>query len=280
MNDVSFISLNKIRLKLIVPLYNRIYSDYYFETRYNKVSFKHYLKKLPADLEISQAIKVKNDLVGLAIVSLENKNAWISSLGIIKSFRRQGLGDVLLKRVIAKTKEAGVCQIGLEALDYNFPANKLYKKHGFEIISKLTSLEGKLNKSNSSNLELVKLTFSRVDNYIKDCSTDVWSRRKQFLKSSNIEWVGLKSKDDLLALIGYEADESMVIKRIKTLKSNMEISVLRSFFNLLASKDEFDKKFYLLNFSDDEKQVITVAKQFGLEEFLVQNLLMLRIKND
>lgn len=280
MNDISFISLSKIRLKLIASLYNKIYSDYYFNTRYNKLTLKHYLNNLPADLEISQAIKIKNDLVGLAIVSLENKNAWISSLGVIKPFRGYGLGDALLKKVISEIKKAGAYQVGLEVLDFNYPANKLYKKHGFEIISKLTSLEGKLNVLRSCDLELVKLPFSRIENYIMDRPTHVWSRRRHSLITSNAEWVGVKSNDELLALMGYEADESILVKRIKILKKDRDISILKSLFNLLASTYEFDKKYYLLNFSDDEKQVIDVAKQFGLEQFLVQNLLILNLQND
>lgn len=277
MNDISFISLNKVRTKLVVNLYNKIYSDYYFDIHYDIVSFRHYLKKLPADLEISQAIKVDNNLVGLAIVSLKNKKSWISSLGIIKEYRRQSLGDILLNKVIVDMKEAGVQQIGLEALDFNYPANKLYIKHGFKIVSKLTSLKGDLNNYQKCDLELEKLPFSIAKKYIKDNSMHVWSRRKPSL-SKNTEWVVMKNNNELQAIMGYEMDDSIIVKRIQTMSDNPRI--IADFFNLLANSYEFNKKYYLLNFSDCEKKVITAAKKFGLEEFLVQNLLTLSIKYD
>ncbi|MFP4457677.1 MAG: GNAT family N-acetyltransferase [Clostridia bacterium] len=274
MNDISFISLNKIRSRLVMNLYNQIYSDYHFEIHHDIISFKHYLKKLPANLELSQVIKVKNTLVGLAIISLVNNKAWISSLGIIKEHRGQGLGDSLLKKVIYNIKEAGGHQIGLEVLDFNYPANRLYKKYGFEILSKLTSLEGKLNSNKKCDLELVRLSFSEVEKYLEDTSMYVWSRRKHSL-SKTTEWVGMKSNEELLVLMGYETDDSIIVKRIQPLKNDADI--IANLFNVLAKKYEFNKKYYLLNFSDNERKVITLAKQFGLKEFLVQNLLELNI---
>ncbi len=60
----------------------------------------------------------------------------IYMIGIDKSYRRQGLGEKFLLKIIEKNKESGMKTISLKAHDIaNSAAIKLYEKLGFEKIS-------------------------------------------------------------------------------------------------------------------------------------------------
>src|SRR6056297_887666 len=273
MSKASLISLDNINLNLIVSLYNQVYSDYYFNIYYDKVSLKKYLKSLPVDLKLSQIIKFEDKYVGLAIVSVVNGAAWISSFGVIKKYRKLGLGEKLLMSILSQLKNQGVKSVGLEVLDYNLPAIGLYKKHGFKLISKLTSLEGVIKSIDVNPLKIKEVSTQEALCYLEDDRTYVWSRRKHSIMKKDIKWLGLLNKGKISCIMGYDLDESIIVKRIQLI--NDDVSTLAFLFEALSKQNKFNRKFYLLNFSDGEKDIIDTAKKYGLTEFLKQNLLFL-----
>ncbi len=273
MSKASLISLDNINLNLIVSLYNQVYSDYYFNIYYDKVSLKKYLKSLPVNLKLSQIIKFEDKYVGLAIVSVVNGAAWISSFGVIKKYRKLGLGEKLLMSILSQLKNQGVKSVGLEVLDYNLPAIGLYKKHGFKLISKLTSLEGVIKSIDVNPLKIKEVSTQEALCYLEDDRTYVWSRRKHSIMKKDIKWLGLLNKGKISCIMGYDLDESIIVKRIQLI--NDDVSTLAFLFEALSKQNKFNRKFYLLNFSDGEKDIIDTAKKYGLTEFLKQNLLFL-----
>jgi ribosomal protein S18 acetylase RimI-like enzyme len=272
MSNISFVSLKQLDLKLVTSLYNQVYTDYYFNIFYDNVSFKKYLKSLPANLDVSCVIKKDNEPVGLVIVSTFGNQAWISSFGIIHKYRKLGLGEKLLNKTINSIKSLDINNIGLEVLDYNQPANKLYKKFGFTLKSKLTSLEGYIVNNNHIGCELKQISSEDAYSLIEDDLTHVWSRRKHSFKEKEIKWVGLYKGSSMLSVMGYDIDDCIIVKRIEIIDN--EIDSLNALFSTLSKQSIFNKKFYLLNFSDNEMKTINVAKMFGLKEFLIQNLLV------
>jgi ribosomal protein S18 acetylase RimI-like enzyme len=61
--------------------------------------------------------------------------------GVIKTFQRKGIGEMLLKELLQLLKEKGVSRFVLEVLENNTPAIKLYEKHGFAKTRKLECFE-------------------------------------------------------------------------------------------------------------------------------------------
>ncbi len=53
-------------------------------------------------------------------------------MGIIKEFRGQGIGKMVLEKVIAEARKRGLIKIELEVFASNLPAVNLYKKFGFQ----------------------------------------------------------------------------------------------------------------------------------------------------
>ena len=84
---------------------------------------------LVAELQTNKAIVgfILARLSGL----LEAGELDIINIGILEAFRRQGIGEILLKKTLNYASEKNVDSIWLEVRESNSAAIKFYKKHGF-----------------------------------------------------------------------------------------------------------------------------------------------------
>lgn len=78
--------------------------------------------------------KYNNKIVGFAGIKLMIDEADIMNIVVKKDFRNQGIGTLLLKKLIDLSKELNLPFITLEVMEENYPAIHLYKKLGFEQI--------------------------------------------------------------------------------------------------------------------------------------------------
>lgn len=81
---------------------------------------------------------VDNEYVALANCNL-NYSTWqanflinIHDFIVTPTFRKQGVGEFLLKGIESFAMENGYCKLNLEVRNDNFKAKKLYAKKGFE----------------------------------------------------------------------------------------------------------------------------------------------------
>lgn len=76
--------------------------------------------------------KCKNEIVGFAGISLIVDEANIMNIVIKKEKRKQGIGSLLLEKLISISKELKAISITLEVNCNNLPAINLYKKFDFQ----------------------------------------------------------------------------------------------------------------------------------------------------
>lgn len=62
---------------------------------------------------------------------LENKNAYISNIGVCNEMQEKHIGSMLMETCLKVAKEAGMVKMRLEVLDTNVKAIAFYKKWGF-----------------------------------------------------------------------------------------------------------------------------------------------------
>lgn len=70
-------------------------------------------------------------ILGYGGVSIIVDEAHILALAVYPSCRRQGIGDLILKRLIATARERGATLLTLEVRASNLAAQQLYRKYGF-----------------------------------------------------------------------------------------------------------------------------------------------------
>lgn len=74
----------------------------------------------------------ENKVVGYVIYWKVGDEVQVNNIAVHPDYRRRGLGEALLRHVIAKAKEQGVNFISLEVRRSNLAAQSLYRKLGFE----------------------------------------------------------------------------------------------------------------------------------------------------
>lgn len=76
-----------------------------------------------------------NKIVGFAGIWKAVDDVHITNIVTAKKFRRQGIGSMLLSNLIEMAKsEKNINSITLEVNTNNIPAQKLYKKFGFNVV--------------------------------------------------------------------------------------------------------------------------------------------------
>ena len=76
--------------------------------------------------------RIENEIVGFAGVIDTIDQLEITNIVVKKKFRKNGIGNILLQRLIKLAKEKGKVEITLEVNNINLPAIKLYEKNGFK----------------------------------------------------------------------------------------------------------------------------------------------------
>lgn len=83
------------------------------------------------DPEASFVARVEGELVGLAILGLRGAEAWVGGVGVVPAYRGTGLGEALMRALIAESGSRGVERLWLEVIVENTTALRLYEKLGF-----------------------------------------------------------------------------------------------------------------------------------------------------
>jgi ribosomal protein S18 acetylase RimI-like enzyme len=78
-----------------------------------------------------------HQLVGAATARFTEGEAYISTIGIRRDGRKQGLGTLLLKDIVQRIWNRGCTKITLHVKADNIPAIELYRKHGFQTTKRI-----------------------------------------------------------------------------------------------------------------------------------------------
>lgn len=77
-----------------------------------------------------------NTLVGFCAASTVLDEAEILMCAVLPSLRRQGIGGLLVGRVLDECRRLNVLNFFLEVSVSNMPAQKLYEQHGFQVVGR------------------------------------------------------------------------------------------------------------------------------------------------
>ena len=72
------------------------------------------------------------EIIGFAGIKIILDNADIMNIVVKKSWRKQGVGNLLLNNLISLCKELNLVSLSLEVNEDNLPAIHLYEKFGFK----------------------------------------------------------------------------------------------------------------------------------------------------
>jgi len=80
------------------------------------------------------AVKINHEIVGFAGIKIVLDAADIMNIVTKKTYREQGIGTLLLEKLIFLCQELNLSSLSLEVNEENLPAIHLYEKFGFKTL--------------------------------------------------------------------------------------------------------------------------------------------------
>ena len=94
------------------------------------------LRELPDFAVYRVAVDGAQTVCGTGSLYCIGDEAELQNLAVDPAFRRQGIGEGLMRSLFAEAKKRGCAKVFLEVASRNLPARKLYEKVGFAVVGK------------------------------------------------------------------------------------------------------------------------------------------------
>lgn len=249
----------------VTALWNEAFLDYSIPIQMTVEGLNNRLKSFGLSPEDSLiAISDENQPIGILLtgskVFNEQHIAWVGGMGVIPSFRKQGVAQKLLAKMEEEAKEKGVDQIKFEVIKSNDRARELYLGVGYTPLTTLGFYQAPL-----LNLTEEALVFC-PSQAVSEPDTTPWQNRFTFCPI--IEQIC--DKDETIGIIGYqeslsnEGVQGIVIRQLQ----------LKNIENLSSVISALYKKYGEINCSwsnvDLATPLATELTRLNITEELVQ----------
>lgn len=141
-------------IETLIWLYNESFKDHFNYRPITIGEVRHLLTEDPRYTEQEYFFAEMNqEMVGFAGLGIDEKLnteknikvGFVNILGVLKSFRRKGIGTRLMLHALERTKAKGMTKALLDVDDFNLTeAKKLYEKIGFKVVKKYLFCEKSL----------------------------------------------------------------------------------------------------------------------------------------
>lgn len=128
---VELIPASAFSYEELTEAYNLTRVDYLVPMPMNAARLREYVKIYDVDMDNSVVAVDGNEILGLAMLGVRERRAWITRLGIIRSMRRQGTGWRLVSHLVEQARQKNADYIVIEVIKNNTPAHHLFLKAGF-----------------------------------------------------------------------------------------------------------------------------------------------------
>jgi len=132
MSQIEILPASRYTLEELTELYNQTRVDYLVPMPMNAERLREYVEDYDVDLDMSCVAREESgQVLGLCMLGIREKAAWITRLGVLPSTRRTGAGSAMMDWMLSNAEKAGKSETHLEVIKNNEPAYKLFLKKGF-----------------------------------------------------------------------------------------------------------------------------------------------------
>jgi N-acetylglutamate synthase-like GNAT family acetyltransferase len=129
---IEILPADHFSIQELTELYNQTRVDYLVPMPMNADRLNEYIHDFDVDLHQSCVARdVDGQVLGLSMLGLRHKTAWITRLGVLPSTRRTGAGSALMDSMLENAEALGMEETHLEVIKNNTPAYRLFQKKGF-----------------------------------------------------------------------------------------------------------------------------------------------------
>jgi ribosomal protein S18 acetylase RimI-like enzyme len=100
---------------------------------YSRRELRNYLRFPGADCVVAECVKPKKTITGFCITAHEGDWGYIITLDVLESWRRHGVGSLILREAERRLAAGGTKEVALETATDNAPAIAFWQKHGYRV---------------------------------------------------------------------------------------------------------------------------------------------------
>lgn len=150
--EQKYIYLKNQNINLFFNIFTSLKNEGAFSYDINFEYFINYINFLNIKEETSFIFSDNNSNIGLFLSTIKGKKAYIPAIIVLKKYRGQGYGKILLQKGISLLLENNCNIVILEVLKVNENALKLYRDEKFKIKNEIISYRNESNSFYKSHL--------------------------------------------------------------------------------------------------------------------------------
>jgi ribosomal protein S18 acetylase RimI-like enzyme len=186
---IKLIPASRFSFEQLTAIYNQTRVDYMVPMPMNAARLAEYVAIYDVDLNHSLvAVAQDDEMLGVAMLGIRDKRAWITRLGVLPNTRRGGVGEALMEGLIEEASSLGRDFIMLEVIKNNVPAHELFLKLDFHEIGELLVLRRAPNPLTPSPIIADAERLDRATSLLligHDRGTQPWTNQSESLVNAN-----------------------------------------------------------------------------------------------
>ena len=136
----KLIPASEFTIEELTDAYNQTRVDYLVPMPMNAKRLEEYVHHYDVDMNRSVVAMRRDEMLALGMLGMRSGRSWITRLGVLPVSRRGGVGESIMRYMLAKSDDAGVPLCILEVIKNNAPAHQLFLKCNFHEIRELLIL--------------------------------------------------------------------------------------------------------------------------------------------
>jgi ribosomal protein S18 acetylase RimI-like enzyme len=137
---VQLLPAASFSIEQLTAAYNQTRVDYLVPMPMNVARLAEYIHTYDVDMDRSLVAVDGDQILGLAMLGVRPGRAWVTRLGVLPVKRKRGVGEALMRGLLAAAEQLGVDDLVLEVIKNNTPAHALFLKLGFRETGELLVL--------------------------------------------------------------------------------------------------------------------------------------------
>ncbi|WP_372757120.1 GNAT family N-acetyltransferase [Mariniflexile sp.] len=268
---ITFKTLEKTDLNIILEALNTAFSDYIIPLEFTSETFKYKLTNDRINLNYSVGAFENGKLIAFILHGLEichhKKILYNAGTGVIPNKRGQRLTTQLYNFMFPKFEEANMSRIILEVITANKSALKVYEIIGFKTQRKFYSYKGIITNQPRESKYIIKqfeITDWKEIKSFWDFEPS-WQNNIQAIekgKNTNIS-LGVFEKDTLLGYVCFNPKNN-IIKQFAVKNTKRRNGIASLLFDYLSYN--YSSNFYIVNIESTSSSTIKFLENYGLNK--------------
>ena len=131
---------SQFSIEELTEAYNKTRVDYLVPMPMTSQRLAEYVHDYDVSLDASAVAVDEGEIIGLCMLGLRDRHAWVTRLGVLPDLRKRHTGLHLVESVLNQAAEHDADEVYLEVIVGNTPAHNLFTRFGFHEIRKLLIL--------------------------------------------------------------------------------------------------------------------------------------------